>query len=147
MGLLVLASSQRGAQGRTGPATLCAAVVVLLAVDPFLARSAGFALSVLATAGLLVLAPGWRARLARRWPGPVADAVATALAAQVATLPVLVVLTQNLGLLSVPANVVAEPAVPAATVLGALVAVVGVVLPAGRQLRWPISLRSPPGGS
>ena len=60
MGLLVLASSQRGARGRTGPATLCAAVVVLLAVDPFLARSAGFALSVLATAGLLVLAPGWR---------------------------------------------------------------------------------------
>jgi competence protein ComEC len=129
MGLLVLASSQRGTQSRTGPATLCAAVVVLLAVDPFLARSAGFALSVLATGGLLVLAPGWRERLSHRWPRPVADAVATAFAAQVATVPVLVLLTPNLSLLSVPANVLAEPAVPAATVLGALVAVVGVALP------------------
>jgi competence protein ComEC len=44
-------------------------------------------------------------------------------------LPVLVLLTPNLGLMSVPANVLAEPAVPAATVLGAMVAVVGVVAP------------------
>ncbi len=129
MGLLVLATTVRGARDRAGPATLAAAVVVLLMVDPFLARSAGFALSVLATAGLLVLAPGWRARLARRWPRPLADAVAIALAAQVATAPVLVLIAPQVGLVSVPANVLAEPAVAVATVLGALVAVVGPAFP------------------
>jgi competence protein ComEC len=129
MGLLVLAATLRGARDRAGPATLSAAVVLLLMVDPFLARSAGFALSVLATAGLMVLAPGWRARLARRWPRPLADAVAIALAAQVATAPVLALISPQVGLVSVPANVLAEPAVPVATVLGALVAVVGPVFP------------------
>ncbi len=129
MGLIVLAAAQRGTASRAGPSSLCAAVVLLLVVDPFLARSPGFALSVLATAGLVVLAPGWRARLARRWPPRAADAVATALAAQVATLPVLALITTRLGLLAVPANVLAEPAVPAATVLGAVVGLLGVVLP------------------
>jgi competence protein ComEC len=129
MGLIVLAAAQRGTASRAGLSSLCAAVVLLLVVDPFLARSAGFALSVLATAGLVVLAPGWRARLARRWHPRVADAVATALAAQVATLPVLALITTRLGLLAVPANVLAEPAVPVATVLGAVVGLLGVVAP------------------
>ena len=45
---------------------LCAAVIVLLLVDPGLATDPGFALSVLATGALVLLAPGmvarWRAR-------------------------------------------------------------------------------------
>ena len=45
-------------------AALGAAVLLLLLVDPWLARSPGFALSALATAGILWLAPGWRDRLA-----------------------------------------------------------------------------------
>src|ERR671920_269246 len=58
----------------TNVAVVVGAVLLLLAPD--LAPSAGFALSVLATAGLVVLAPGWRDRWATRLPGWLADALA-----------------------------------------------------------------------
>ncbi len=138
MGLLVVAAMVRkGASQRTGLPALGAAVVVLVLVDPFLARSAGFALSVLATVGLLVLAPGWRERLRRRLPAPVADGVAIAAAAQIAVMPVLILLAPTVSLVSVPANLLAEPAVPAATVLGVVAAVAGVAFaPAGHVFAW-----------
>ena len=53
---------------------LAAAVVIGLLIDPALAVDAGFALSVLATGALVLLAPGWRdalrgpRRAARGWP-------------------------------------------------------------------------------
>jgi competence protein ComEC len=138
MGLLVVAAMvRRGSSARTGLPALCAAVVVLVLVDPFLARSAGFALSVLATVGLLVLAPGWRERLRRRMPGSLADGIAVATAAQVAVMPILILLAPTVSLVSVPANLLAEPAVPAATVLGVIAAVTGVAYaPAGHLFAW-----------
>ena len=50
---LIALAAGRAARGLP---LLCVAVVVLLALDPWLSRSYGFALSVLATAGLLLLA-------------------------------------------------------------------------------------------
>ena len=130
MGLLVIAAMlRRGASARSGLPALCAAVLVLVLADPFLARSAGFALSVLATGGLLVLAPGWRDRLERRMPRPLAEGLAIAAAAQVACGPVLVLLAPQVSLVSIPANLLAAPAVPLATVLGVAAAVAGVVAP------------------
>jgi len=58
-------ASKRKRSSKAVPA-LGAAVVVLLVVDPSLAADAGFALSVCATGGLLLLAPGWRDALRRR---------------------------------------------------------------------------------
>ena len=51
--------------GRTkdGVAALSASILLLILFDPELAHSYGFALSVFATAGILLLAPRWRARL------------------------------------------------------------------------------------
>ena len=49
---------------------LAGAVIALLVINPDLAVDLGFALSVLATAGLVFLAPGWRQTLAERLPGP-----------------------------------------------------------------------------
>ncbi|MEU8144761.1 ComEC/Rec2 family competence protein [Nonomuraea sp. NPDC048901] len=51
--------------GRTkdGVAALSASILLLILFDPELARSYGFALSVFATAGILLLAPRWRAHL------------------------------------------------------------------------------------
>jgi competence protein ComEC len=130
MGLLVVAAMvRRGASGRVGLPALCAAVLVLVLVDPFVARTAGFTLSVLATAGLLVLAPGWRERLRQRLPSALADGVAVAAAAQLACTPILVLLAPQVSLVSVPANLLAAPAVPLATVLGVVVAVLGVTVP------------------
>ncbi len=75
---------------------LCIAVIVLLVGDPWLARSYGFALSVLATAGLLVLAAPLAAALSRWLPYWLALVVAVPLAAQLACQPVLLLLDPSL---------------------------------------------------
>ena len=55
---------------------------------PELAVDVGFALSVSATAALVVIAPVWSRRLVGRgWPKPLADAVSVAVAAQLVTAP------------------------------------------------------------
>ncbi|WP_242901646.1 ComEC/Rec2 family competence protein [Actinomadura terrae] len=137
MGLIGLLALLTGRQ-RHGLPALGAAVLLLILIDPVLARSYGFALSVLATAGLLVLAPSWRERLARRLPGPLADALAVTAAAEVAVAPVLVMLSGELGVVSVFANLLAAPAVAPATLLGALTAVTALVsMPVARVLAWP----------
>ncbi|RII95116.1 ComEC/Rec2 family competence protein, partial [Clavibacter nebraskensis] len=62
MAAVLIVSTASGRPSRGLPA-LSAAVVALLTGDPWLARDLGFALSVLATAGLLVLAPPLADRL------------------------------------------------------------------------------------
>lgn len=114
IGLLALTTARR----RSTLPALSAAVVALVLLSPDLAVSPGFALSVLATGGLVVLAPGWRDRWSRRLPGGLAEALAVPAAAQVACGPVVVALSGQVGLLSVPANLLAVPAVAPATVLG-----------------------------
>ena len=109
--------------------TLLASVVVLLLVDPWLSRSWGFALSVAATGGLVLLARRWSERLPGRWPLGVRQAVAVACAAQVATLPLAVALSGQVAVLSVVANLLAAPAVAPATVFGAAAAAVSPVWP------------------
>jgi len=122
MGLVALAGLTVAGRRRGVPA-LAAAVIVLLLVDPWLGRDAGFALSVLATGGILLLAPAWRD--AMPWlPRPVAEACAVTLAAQAACAPVVVAIAGQASLASIPANLVAAPAIAPATLLGAGAAVV-----------------------
>ena len=136
MGVVGLTALSTGNRRSALPA-LSTAVLVLVLVDPDLAATPGFALSVLATAGLLVLAPGWRQALSRRVPGWLADALAVPAAAQVACGPVVVAISAELGLLSVPANLLAVPAVAPATVLGVAAALLAPVwLPAAQVVAW-----------
>ncbi len=117
---------------------LAATVVALVLYDPWLARSYGFALSVLATAALLTLAPRWGAALrVRRVPGHLAEALAAAAAAQVFCAPLLAVLAAHVSLVAVPCNLLAELAVPPATVAGfaALVAA-PVSMTVAKALAW-----------
>ncbi len=107
VGLVGLAGSRRAA----GVPALAVAVVLLCVLDPWLSRSAGFALSVLATGGLLLLAGPWTRTLARALPLWAAAAVAVPLAAQAVCSPVTVLLTPQLSLVAVPANVLVAPAV------------------------------------
>jgi competence protein ComEC len=138
-------------RARDGVAALSATVLVLILFDPSLSRSYGFALSVAATAGILVLGPRWRDRLAARLPprAPrwLAEAVAVPAAAQAGVTPVLVLISGQIEAAAVPANLIAGPAVAPATVLGfvtALVAPVSVeaaqwiVRPAGLAVGWII---------
>ena len=125
IGLAGLASGRRP----MGVPVLAAAVVGLLTHNPWLGRSPGFALSVVATAGLLLLAPPWADRLGRWMPRPLAVALAAPVAAQAACGPVLVLLAPTVSLVAVPANLLAEPAVAPATVLGVTAALVSLVWP------------------
>ena len=106
--------------GRTGAGTaiLALAVTGLLVVDPWLAASLGFALSVAATAALLLLARPMATGLARVMPRTLALALSIPLAAQLACGPLLILIEPSIPVYGVLANLLAEPAAPAATVLG-----------------------------
>jgi competence protein ComEC len=120
---------------RRGARTLGVAVVALLLVRPGLAVSPGFALSVLATAGILLLAPSWRDALARWLPRWVAEAIAVPTAAQLACTPVVAALSGQVSLVAVVANLAAAPAVGPATVLGLAGGLAGLAWePLGRLL-------------
>ena len=105
----------------SGLPVVALAVTGLLLADPWLARDVGFALSVLATAGLVVLARPLAAEFARVLPTPIALGLAVPAAAQLACQPVLLLLEPSLPVHGVVANVLAEPAAPVATVAGLLV--------------------------
>lgn len=108
-----------GSNGREkGVRALGVAVLVLLTVDPWLALSLGFALSTLATAGILLLAPPWRDALMRWLPRWAAEAVAVPLAAQLACTPVVAAISDQVSLVAVVANMLVAVAVGPATVLG-----------------------------
>ncbi len=100
----------------------------MLLIDPRLAVDAGFALSVMATAAIVLLAPGWSRRLRTHgcWP-LLADALAVSAAAGLATAPLVAGLNGTVSLVSLPANLLAAPAVAPATVLGLAAAVVSPV--------------------
>jgi len=117
MATIVLLSSALGRPGR-GVAALAFAALGLLMADPWLSRNYGFALSVLATLGLLVLAGPLTRRLRRWLPAPLAAVLAIPLAAQLACQPVLVLLSPTLPAYGVPANLLAAPAAPVATIVG-----------------------------
>ncbi|MBW4032081.1 MAG: MBL fold metallo-hydrolase [Acidobacteria bacterium] len=108
---------------------LCVAVIILLVVDPWLSRSYGFALSVLATAGLLLLARPLAEVIARVVPRGLALVIAVPLAAQLSCQPVLLLLNPSLPLYGVAANLLAEPAAAPVTVLGLIACVFAPVSP------------------
>ncbi|MCI0155503.1 ComEC/Rec2 family competence protein [Leifsonia shinshuensis] len=136
MATVVLLGLARGRVADGLPA-LALAVVVLLVHDPWLARDYGFALSALATAGLLLLARPLTAALSQWLPRGIALALAVPLSAQLACQPVLILLTPTLPLFGVPANLVAEPAAPVATVLGCIACLLLPWAPAlGQLLVW-----------
>ncbi len=121
-----------GTDGRQrGSRALGVAVLGLLLVQPGLASSAGFALSVLATAGILLLAPGWRDALHQWLPRWAAEAIAVPAAAQLACTPVVAAISGQVSLVAVAANLAAAPVVGPATVLGLGGGLVGLVWDAG----------------
>jgi competence protein ComEC len=129
MAAVIVFGGWAGRPGRAVPA-LSLAVVILLAVDPWLALSYGFALSVLATGALLLLAPPLSERLSHWMPSRVAALLSVPVAAQVVCQPVLLMLNPTVPLYGVLANLVAEPAAPVATVLGLASCVLLPVWPA-----------------
>ncbi|MCY7325788.1 MAG: ComEC/Rec2 family competence protein [Microbacteriaceae bacterium] len=139
MALIVLVSLAGGRPVRGLP-VLALAVIGLLVADPWLARSYGFALSVLATAGLLLLAGPLTGALGRWIPVPIAAVIAIPFAAQLACQSVLILLEPSIPSYGVLANALAGPAAPAGTVLGLLACLLLPVAPGlgvlVSQLAW-----------
>ncbi|MEV8508067.1 ComEC/Rec2 family competence protein [Actinoplanes sp. NPDC051475] len=142
MGAIGLVGLAAGRPRAAVPA-LASGVAVLVLVDPELAGDAGFTLSVLATGGLLLLAPHWRDALCRRgWPAPAAEALAVPAAAQVACGPVVAAISSSVSLVAVPANLLVVPAIAPATLLGVSAAVLSPIWPAAAEFaawtaQWP----------
>ncbi|MGY3788497.1 ComEC/Rec2 family competence protein [Streptomyces antibioticus] len=132
--LLALATGRR----RSLLPALATAVLLLVLYDPWLARSYGFLLSVLATGALLTVAPRWSAGLRRRGVPPrLAEALAAAGAAQALCAPVVAVLSARVSLVAVPCNLLVEFAVAPATVLGfAALVTAPMAMPVAKALSW-----------
>ncbi|MFV0429838.1 MAG: ComEC/Rec2 family competence protein [Arachnia sp.] len=124
MGLVTLAALG-ASNGRRSLRHLSVTVLGLLLIDPWLARSFGFALSVLACLGIALVAPTWTAAIQRWAPRWLAEALAVSLAAQLATQPLITLLSGQVSVIGVVANVLAGPFVGPATVLGLAATVLG----------------------
>ena len=159
MGAVMLAPMlvgwRRTPRGGDPVAVLCVAVALLLVVDPWLALSYGFALSAVATAALVTLSGPMMRWLNHRLPGGYQReltahqnfrlraagvsarlrtwfiaAVSVTVCAQLAVSPLLISMGATVSWVSVPANVLAEPAVPLATISGLAASGVSQVWPA-----------------
>ncbi|MCR8694817.1 DNA internalization-related competence protein ComEC/Rec2 [Rhodococcus pyridinivorans] len=129
MGSIGLLAFVTGRERQALPA-LCTAVGVLLVLMPDLAVDVGFALSVSATAALIVAAPPVVTRLVDRgWPRSVAEVTAMSLVAFAATAPLVAAVSGTVSVVSVAANVLVAPVLAPLTVLGSLVAVAASVVP------------------
>jgi len=134
MGVIALAGMLSSRRRQAIPA-LSATVLILLAVAPHLAVDVGFALSVLATAALVVIAPVWSRRLVGSGcPKPLADALAVAWAAHVVTAPLVAGISGRVSLVAAGANLAVAPVIAPITILGSAAAVLCVAWPAGAQL-------------
>ncbi len=140
MGLVALAATYSKSNKSPVPA-LSVAVIALVAIDPWLAVSYGFALSVAATAGLILWVNRIQAFLDRnipkRVPLWVVQTLTVTIAAQFSVFPILVALGSPISLSSIPANMLAVPLAGPAMVLGLLAALVSPISQAlGIALAW-----------
>lgn len=126
MGAVLLVGVAAGRRSASIPA-LCGGMIVLLLVDPWQSRDYGFALSVAATGGILLGAGPIMAALSRHLPRWAAALIAVPVAAQLACAPLLILIQPRVGLWAVPANMMAAPPVPLATVAGLLAALAAPV--------------------
>jgi competence protein ComEC len=129
--LLAVVSHRR----RQAIPVLSASVIALMIGAPELAVDIGFALSVSATAALVVIAPAWSRRLvAHGWPKPLADAVSVAVAAQLVTAPLVAAISGRFSVVAVAANLAAAGVIAPITVIGTAAAVLSAVWPSGAEV-------------
>lgn len=113
-----------------GIPSLAAAISLLLLIDPIQAIDPGFVLSVLATAGILLLSPqieNWLKRYIQNiW---IQQAISIPVSATIFCLPVIVLLSNQLSLVTVLANILVAPVIAPITVVGFLAAILAPILP------------------
>ncbi len=134
MAAVVLLARESGRAGRAAAALGWAATILLVA-DPGLVGDAGFQLSALATAGLIAWATPATDAIERfgkgRVPHWLAESLGVSLAAQLATLPVILVAFGRLAILAPAVNLVIVPLVAPAMAAGLLALLGGGLALAG----------------
>jgi competence protein ComEC len=130
----VLLIAQGTHRGRDSLPALGFAIAAVVVADPWQVRDPGFALSVLATAGLLIAAPRLVEKFSTVMPKPLAIVIATPLAATLFCSPVIVAISGQLSLMSIVANVLAAPAVAPITIVGFVAGLISPAFPALAQL-------------
>ncbi len=143
MALIALFARATGRSYAASRALLLAVGLMLVWNPLYLAFDPGFGLSVVATAGLIWIAPLIEKVLSftkapvllkERFQTTVPfwkNAIATTLAAQIAVLPLLLYDTGNLSLVSIPANLIAMPMIPLSMALSAFAGIVGMLFGSG----------------
>lgn len=133
MGSVQLVGLSAGRQASALPAWATGAIVLLL-IDPWQACDWGFALSIAATGGLIMLAPGLERQLGRLMPTFFAQLAAIPLAAQLACGPLLIALNPHISMWGVVANMLAAPVVAVVTYTGLAATALATALPSLAQL-------------
>jgi competence protein ComEC len=110
---------------------LLLASALTLAWSPRAAEDVGWQLSFAAVLAMLALVPALRSRLRRiGLPGPIAEILAVTAAATLGTAPLIALHFERLSLVSLPANLLAAPAVAPIMWLGTIAGALGQVAPA-----------------
>ena len=128
MGAAALVAAMAGRPASRWYALLLAAAVTL-SLDPRAAEDPGWQLSFAAVVSLLALFPAIDTRLRRRLPRGLAAAVAVTAAATVGTAPLIALHFGRVSLVSLPANVLAVPAVAPVMWLGTVAGAAGQIAP------------------
>src|SRR5688572_19553655 len=143
---VVLLARESGRSGRAAAALGLAAFLLLLAA-PALVSDAGFQLSTLATAGLVAWATPLTDRLDRltrgRLPRWLSESLGVSLAAQAATLPVVLASFGRLALISPAVNLVVVPLVTPTMAAGLVALLAGALMSAGAPAALGAVLAAP----
>ncbi len=139
MGAVGLAGAVLGRERDRG-ATLAAAALVLLALNPSVLFDIGFQLSFAATWGLLYAAPALQRGL-KGWFSRLAPALGVTLGAHLAVTPLLAVHFQSIPIAGLVANLIALPIIALLVPAGFAVLPVVLVVPAAGS--WLLSLFRP----
>ncbi len=148
MGSLWLLGRELGRRS-AGVNSLAFSAACMALAQPWIVWDAGFQLSVSATLGLILYAQPLQERFtawgeqrlpagwARRLSGPVGEYFLFTLAAQITTLPVVLVHFQRFSLAALLANPLVLPPQPLVMILGGTAVLAGVVFaPLGKILAW-----------
>jgi len=135
MALLAYAAQLLGRESE-GTIALVVTASLMLLVWPLILFDIGFQLSLAATAGILWLYPFFKKQRIFSWP-VFGEGLATTLAAQLGTMPILLNNFGQISFLSPLVNALILWVVPLATVLGSLMAFLGLfVKPLAGVLSW-----------
>lgn len=124
-------------RGQASLGILSLSATILLVVDPGLGAEPAFALSVLATLGIIMLSPALTEIFGQFLPSWLAELTSICCAAQFTCLPVIIALNSNFSVYSLPTNLLVAPLLPLITAVGMVCLLLCTPLPSlAHLLLW-----------